>query len=410
MRRVRALLLLSLLCCAGGGRRPAGAGAGRARHVVLISIDGLRPDYYLPSTGAATTRPPRSTQLRARGSWAEGVLGQFPSLTYPSHTSIVTGRRGRPVTASSRTRRSRPTAAAAGSSTAAALKVPALVGRRASGRSDDRRDLVAGDASARSIDYLLPETNQAPRDAHLARPDAPAVDARAGGRRRRAARRLRAERATATTCSATGSRPRPPALIIEKSPAQPAADPSRRGRHGAASVRPELAAGGRRDRRASTPRSAQSVKSIETAGMAADTAVIVTGDHGFYRVHSAFQPNVVLREAGLLHGRCARTDHGVAGDGAPVGDPAEGPGRYGARREGRKALPRPGRRPLQWTLPRRRTRRDRPTRRGPGGVAVPRADRGIHDGRRDDRERSSWPARGMATMATCPTCRRCTPG
>ena len=29
--------------------------------------------------------------LRQRGSWAEGVEVQYPSLTYPSHTSIVTG-------------------------------------------------------------------------------------------------------------------------------------------------------------------------------------------------------------------------------------------------------------------------------------------------------------------------------
>ena len=29
--------------------------------------------------------------LLRRGSWAEGVLSQFPSLTYPAHTSIATG-------------------------------------------------------------------------------------------------------------------------------------------------------------------------------------------------------------------------------------------------------------------------------------------------------------------------------
>jgi arylsulfatase A-like enzyme len=42
------------------------------------------------------------------------------------------------------------------------------------------------------------------------------------------------------------------------------------------------------------------LRSLEAAGINDQTAVIVTGDHGFYRVHSAFQPNVVLREAGLL--------------------------------------------------------------------------------------------------------------
>jgi arylsulfatase A-like enzyme len=45
---------------------------------------------------------------------------------------------------------------------------------------------------------------------------------------------------------------------------------------------------------------AQIVGALDRAGIAADTAVVITGDHGFYRVHSAFQPNVALREAGLL--------------------------------------------------------------------------------------------------------------
>jgi predicted AlkP superfamily pyrophosphatase or phosphodiesterase len=47
-------------------------------------------------------------------------------------------------------------------------------------------------------------------------------------------------------------------------------------------------------------RIAEIVRAIETAGITSETAVIITGDHGFYRVHSAFQPNAVLREAGLL--------------------------------------------------------------------------------------------------------------
>jgi predicted AlkP superfamily pyrophosphatase or phosphodiesterase len=42
------------------------------------------------------------------------------------------------------------------------------------------------------------------------------------------------------------------------------------------------------------------VRAIGSAGIAGETAFIVTGDHGFYRVHSAFQPNAVLRDAGLL--------------------------------------------------------------------------------------------------------------
>ncbi len=32
-------------------------------------------------------------QLKEQGSFAEGVVGVYPSVTYPSHTTIVTGRR-----------------------------------------------------------------------------------------------------------------------------------------------------------------------------------------------------------------------------------------------------------------------------------------------------------------------------
>lgn len=56
-------------------------------HVVLISIDGLRPEFYLdPSWGMVNVR-----QAMQTGSYAEGVRGSFPTVTYPSHTTIVTG-------------------------------------------------------------------------------------------------------------------------------------------------------------------------------------------------------------------------------------------------------------------------------------------------------------------------------
>ena len=42
------------------------------------------------------------------------------------------------------------------------------------------------------------------------------------------------------------------------------------------------------------------VAAVEAAGVFESTCFVITGDHGFYRVHSAFQPNVVLRDAGLL--------------------------------------------------------------------------------------------------------------
>lgn len=59
-----------------------------APHVVLISIDGLKPSTY---TGAGPSKVPTLRALAERGAWAEGVSGVLPTYTYPSHTSIVTG-------------------------------------------------------------------------------------------------------------------------------------------------------------------------------------------------------------------------------------------------------------------------------------------------------------------------------
>jgi predicted AlkP superfamily pyrophosphatase or phosphodiesterase len=58
-----------------------------ARHLVLISIDGLRPDFYLSDAYAA---PTLRALLRA-GSHARAASPVFPSVTYPGHTTLVTG-------------------------------------------------------------------------------------------------------------------------------------------------------------------------------------------------------------------------------------------------------------------------------------------------------------------------------
>jgi predicted AlkP superfamily pyrophosphatase or phosphodiesterase len=42
------------------------------------------------------------------------------------------------------------------------------------------------------------------------------------------------------------------------------------------------------------------MKAVDEAGIRGRTAFVITGDHGFSRVHALFQPNVILRDAGLL--------------------------------------------------------------------------------------------------------------
>jgi len=56
-------------------------------HVILISIDGLRPEFYKdPSWNMVHLR-----QAMESGSYAEGVEGVFPTVTYPSHTTMISG-------------------------------------------------------------------------------------------------------------------------------------------------------------------------------------------------------------------------------------------------------------------------------------------------------------------------------
>jgi predicted AlkP superfamily pyrophosphatase or phosphodiesterase len=59
----------------------------RAEHVVLISVDGLRPAYYLDEKWPA----PAMKQLYREGAHAAAVKSVFPALTYPGHTTLVTG-------------------------------------------------------------------------------------------------------------------------------------------------------------------------------------------------------------------------------------------------------------------------------------------------------------------------------
>jgi predicted AlkP superfamily pyrophosphatase or phosphodiesterase len=59
-----------------------------ARHLVIISIDGLLPQRY---TSAGPARIPAIRSLMQRGTWADGVQGVLPSSTYPSHTTLITG-------------------------------------------------------------------------------------------------------------------------------------------------------------------------------------------------------------------------------------------------------------------------------------------------------------------------------
>lgn len=271
-------------------------GDGPARHVIIVSIDGLRPADYLPGPSRHGSMPVLDS-LRARGSWAEGVVGQYPSLTYPSHTSIATGVRSGRHGVSQNTRFDPRNGSTSWFFDSAAIKVPAIwdLARRA-------RLTTAGISwpvtVGAKIDYLIPETHQAPPDMTwlemAGRQSTPGlVDAVAAKLDPLGPATARSyhdrDRFSAAAATHIIAKHRPNLMLIHLVEVDGA-------RHANGPESPEAFAALENV----DARLGDIVKAVEAAGIAPETAFIVTGDHGFYRVHSAFQPNAVLRDAGLL--------------------------------------------------------------------------------------------------------------
>ncbi len=61
-----------------------------ARTVVLISVDGMRPDYVTRAEQHGL-KVPNLRRMMREGVYAEGVTGVVPTITYPSHTTLITG-------------------------------------------------------------------------------------------------------------------------------------------------------------------------------------------------------------------------------------------------------------------------------------------------------------------------------
>jgi len=84
-------LLLSLLLVAAlflgwpvaGQEKPAPV-------LVVISVDGLKPEY-VTAAEAHGAKVPNLRRFLPEGAYAEGVIGVIPTVTYPSHTTLMTG-------------------------------------------------------------------------------------------------------------------------------------------------------------------------------------------------------------------------------------------------------------------------------------------------------------------------------
>ena len=276
---------------------PATAASTRlADHVVVISIDGFRPQMYLEADRGGESLPALRA-LWTAGSRAEGVEVAYPSMTYPSHTSLATGTRPVRHGITSNTKFDPLRGSSAWYYEHDAMKVPAIwdVVRQ--------HGLTAAGASwpvtvGARMDVLFPESNQMPETGtwlDRARADSTpglvdAVVADLGGfGPRDNLNAVQRDRFTTTVAERIIRMHRPNVLLIhlmETDSVQHAEGPGTPAAH-AALTRVDAHIG-------------RLVRATEEAGIRARTAFIVTGDHGFSRVHTLIQPNVILRDGGWL--------------------------------------------------------------------------------------------------------------
>lgn len=85
IRQACLLGLVLLVSACATARGPVEPGETRESTVLLISLDGFRPDYLDPAN------TPNLAALADRGVRAESMIPSFPTKTFPNHISIVTG-------------------------------------------------------------------------------------------------------------------------------------------------------------------------------------------------------------------------------------------------------------------------------------------------------------------------------
>jgi predicted AlkP superfamily pyrophosphatase or phosphodiesterase len=85
-------LALSILVAAAARPLPHSAAPdnGPIQHVIIISVDGLKPESYTEADTHGLKIPTLREMVRT-GAWSDGVVPVMPSVTYPSHTTMVTG-------------------------------------------------------------------------------------------------------------------------------------------------------------------------------------------------------------------------------------------------------------------------------------------------------------------------------
>jgi len=298
LRRRQAALFLTLLAAAAARTAAQGASPAPrlADHVILISIDGFRPAVYLDPEREGV-KIPNLLALKESGSAAEGVVVTYPSMTYPSHTAIVTAVSPAKHGIVTNTILDPLNGSRLWFYENSAMKAPAVW--EAARKNGLKTAGVSWPVSVGAqMDVIYPESNQAPSDmtwlARARRDSTPglvdAVVSDLGGFGERdnldPVKRDRFAAATAVRIVRTEKPNLMVVHLMETDSAQHASGPGS----------PEARAAYERV----DAHVGEIIKAVDEAGLRSRTAFVITGDHGFSRVHALFQPNVVLRDAGLL--------------------------------------------------------------------------------------------------------------
>jgi predicted AlkP superfamily pyrophosphatase or phosphodiesterase len=274
-----------------------GGFAQTTKHVVLITIDGLRPEFYLdPSWGAVNLQ-----QLKEAGTFAKGVNGIFPTVTFPSHTTLLTGEKP----ASHGIYFNNPFQANGPSVDwhwyFKDIKIPTLwdAVRKAGLTSGSVLWPVSVGAP---IDYNIPDiwtlenTNRLEITGRYATPQGfwDEVQQNATGRLEpndfNLDKNYLSMDENVARIAAYILRKYKPAFTTVHLPAVDHAEHAD-GRDGE-QVRRAVAGVDRNIRTI--------VEALDKAGIRENTAIIITGDHGFVDRHTNFYPNILLAEAGLI--------------------------------------------------------------------------------------------------------------
>jgi predicted AlkP superfamily pyrophosphatase or phosphodiesterase len=266
--------------------------AEAAQRVVMISVDGMMPDYF-QKADALGLRIPHLRRLMRDGAWAR-VRGVLPTVTYPSHTTLITGVAPRVHGIGSNTYFD-PEERSNGAWLwyAAEVQVPTLVSAaRAKG-------LLTGSVSwpvsvGRFADWNVPEffrgSSTHPSDLRLveALSSPGLVDGAVAERGRPLAWPFTdAERTDLAVHVIKRYKPRLMLLHIFDVDHE---------EHEHGPMTPEA----KRAVEASDANIGRVLAAIDAAGLAGETLVAIVSDHGFLPIETNLRPNAVLRQAGLL--------------------------------------------------------------------------------------------------------------